>query len=294
MALKSILVPLRGRDHEAEAIRSALRLGRAEDAYVRFLAARPSIETLAAGAERAGVACSEAILREAETSARRAEHRIRWAVQAAVVELGAPVFGPAERGGPGFGCAVATADAVIAEATATEAPYHDLVIYEMDRGPMRDVLLTAHSVDDPVMDAVLRQAGRPLLLGCRTLRDRLPRAAALACDDGAAAVRAVSAALPLLRQSETVQVIRVRTEADRDQERDLLLDYLHRHRIEASAEHIDPRGKSVAGALVSAVIERGLDLMVMGAGAGSRGSAKASSITRYVLRYATFPVLLAA
>jgi nucleotide-binding universal stress UspA family protein len=290
MPLKSILVPLRGYDHETEVIRSALRLGRAEGAHVRYLVARPSIETLGLAADRQGVGCSEPMLREAEAAARRAEHRIRWAVQGAVVEFDAPMIGPGERAAPGFACAIATVDELIADAAAREAPYHDLTLYEPDRGPLRDVLLSAYAPDDPVVDAVLRRAGRPILLACRFMRDRLPRSVALACDGGASAARAAAAALPLLRHAQTRQVIRIGTAPGR--ERDPLRDYLHHHGIDAASEHLDPAGKAIGAALVTAMLELNFELLVMGAGASVRGHGTASLIARHVLRYATFPVLL--
>lgn len=293
MPLKSILVPLRGHDHEGEAIRVALRLGNLDQAHVRCLVARPSIETLAAAFTRQGMAASEAVLREAEASARRVEHRVRWAVQAALAELGAPEVGPRQPASEGFSCAIATMDALIAEAVAAEASFHDLVIYEPHRGPWRDLLLSLQAVDDdPVMAAVLRSAARPMLTGCRKLRDRLPRSIGVASGSGASAARAASVALPLLRRSPLVQVVRIE-EGMAAEDRDPLVDYLTRHRVAASIDRRDPGGKSIAAALVTFAIERDLDLMVMGGGRAVAGLEKGfSAVASAVLAQAPFPILL--
>ena len=289
--MKSILVPLRGHDHEAETIRVALRLGSLDHAHVRCLVARPSAETLAVAFARQGMADSEPVLREAAATARRAEIRVRWVIQAALAELGAPEVGPREPAAEGFSCAIATTDALIAEATAAEAPFHDLIIYEPCRGPWRDLLLAPQVVDDPVLEAVLRSAARPVLLGCRKLRDGLPRSIGVASGRGASAARAASAALPLLRRSPSVQVMRVEIGGPAD-DHDPLVDYLARHQVAASLERQDPAGKSIAAALVTLAIERDLDLMVMGGGRAIAGSATLSSVAAAVLHQAPFPLLL--
>ena len=289
--VKSILVPLRGHEHEAEAIRVALRLGSLDHAHVRCLVARPSVETLAVAFARHGVTESEAVLREAEATARRVEHRVRWVVQAAMAELGAPQVGPRETPAVGFSCAIATTDALIAEATAAEAPYHDLVIYEPCRGPWRDVLMAPRAVNDPVLQAVLCTAARPVLTGCGKLRDRLPRSIGVASGRGASAARAASAALPLLRRSPLVQVMRVAMASSAD-EHDPLVEYLARHQIAASLEQQDPGGKSVAATLVTLAIERDLDLLVMGGGRCMAGDGNFCAVAATVLRQAPFPILL--
>lgn len=292
MPLKSILVPLRGHDHEGEAIRVALRLGKLDQAHVRCLVARPSIETLAAAFTRQGMAVSETVVREAEASARRVEHRVRWAVQAALAELGAPELGPRQPAGDGFSCAIATTDALIAEAVAAEASFHDLVIYEPHRGPWRDLLRSLQAVDDPVMAAVLCSAARPMLTGCRKLRDRLPRSIGVASGSGASAARAASAALPLLRRSALVQVVRIE-EGMAAEDRDPMVDYLTRHQVAASIDRQDPGGKSIAAALVTFAIERDLDLMVMGGGRAMAGLENGfSAVAATVLAQAPFPILL--
>lgn len=153
--------------------------------------------------------------------------------------------------------------AKIASQTAHSAHTHDLC-------------LVAVRVNDPgqreLMEALLFESGRPLLLFPESVASELPRSfdtITIAWNDTGPAARAVACALPLLRCAKSVRIVSIGDGGScmsecREESAAELGRYLSRHGILASYVDIDRKGDSVDEVLIDDVLGNRSDLLVMG------------------------------
>lgn len=148
-----------------------------------------------------------------------------------------------------------------------------------------------------LLETVLLQTGRPLLIASETVRKSVGRHIAIAWKDSAEAARAVAAALPLLARAETVTVLAVQESSDTssDSNSGERLRRALRWHNPATALRIVPRtNDDPVEALLSVVEANGTDLLVMGGYSHSRmREAMFGGFTRRVLLAAGLPVLMA-
>jgi nucleotide-binding universal stress UspA family protein len=109
---------------------------------------------------------------------------------------------------------------------------------------------------------LLSESGRSVLLAQSTAPDDLLRTVAIAWDDSLQAARALSAALPLLRQTQQIVVLQAGGDAVLP---DRIRDHLAWHGLTARFEAIAGSGRSAAGAAAQAAAKAGAGLLVMGA-----------------------------
>ncbi len=145
---------------------------------------------------------------------------------------------------------------------------------------------------DAMLEAVLFDAGRPILLAPSRPVTSLFETALIAWAGGREEVRAVTAALPLLALMKRVEV---RTIGDReDAEVTQLVAYLDRHGITAKAATTRTGDRSVAEALLAEEKQVDASLLVMGAYHHSRArEAVFGGTTRQIISHVEIPVLLA-
>jgi nucleotide-binding universal stress UspA family protein len=145
-----------------------------------------------------------------------------------------------------------------------QARLHDLTI--LDTEP------SAAHLDRGLIEALLTQSGRPLLIvptgqdACRCRR------VLLAWDGSARAARAAGDALPFMRAAEAVDVVSVTGEKDLP-ETILGADiapHLARHGANVTVHNLPMRGGNVADALRDAAERFGADMIVMGGFVHSR------------------------
>jgi len=152
------------------------------------------------------------------------------------------------------------------EVMAREARAADLVIVDSareGRDPFRAL--------DP--GALILKAGRPVLVVPPSISALSPRRIAIAWKDTREARRAVSDALPFLRQAESVMVVAVCEERGGEEaarEVKDVADYLTRHRVATIAERVRPADVTVGAALLRLIREENIDLVVAGAYGHSR------------------------
>ncbi len=150
-----------------------------------------------------------------------------------------------------------------------------------------------------LMEAVLLDSGRPLLIAPEIAPPSVGRHIAIAWKDTAAAARAVAAALPLMARAETVTVVAVQecsdTNSDSDSNSGTRLCQALRWHNPATTLRVLPRSNhDPVEALLSAVEADGADLLVMGGYGHSRmREAMFGGFTRRVLLAAALPVLMA-
>lgn len=140
------------------------------------------------------------------------------------------------------------------------------------------------------LPAVLLSCPCPLLVVPYIQRDGATgRRVLLAWDGSAEAMRALDAALPLLRQAESVAVARFGAPGGDSQ----LAPYLGRHGV--TALRIDESAhQDIGERLLTLVAEHGSDLLVMGGyGRARLSELLLGGVTRTVLDKMTVPVLLA-
>jgi nucleotide-binding universal stress UspA family protein len=199
------------------------------------------------------------------------------------------VFEAARRDVPTAWAEVGIADAPVAGVVA-QAMYADLVVLGQDDPDDADPRVPSSFLTD-----VLLESGRPVLALPHAGRfGRVGHRVLVAWKPNAPSARALSAALPLLRDAERVTVVEwgARSPACRGAPLDLAL-YLRLHGVEATLELEDREPPDIGERLLSRAADLDADLLVMGCYGHSRAREWVlGGATRTVLRSMTLPVLL--
>jgi nucleotide-binding universal stress UspA family protein len=140
---------------------------------------------------------------------------------------------------------------------------------------------------------VLFACPRPLLVVPYIQQDTaVGKRILLAWNGSVEAIRALNAALPLLRQADSVAVASFRP-ADEPAADPDLLPYLARHGIDATLVEASP-GLDSGEPLLSLVADQGADLLVMGGyGRAQLSELLLGGVTQSILQAMTVPVLMA-
>ncbi len=143
-----------------------------------------------------------------------------------------------------------------------------------------------------VVEAALFGSGRPVLLvppGASVRRDE----AAIFWNGSAEAARAVGAALPALRRSTKVHILRLDEHPDATPAKSELADYLAWHGISASVATLAADYRDPGEALLQEAARLGANLIVMGAYTHSRMRQMIlGGVTSHVMTAASVPILL--
>jgi nucleotide-binding universal stress UspA family protein len=160
---------------------------------------------------------------------------------------------------------------------------------------LRDLCIFPASAKDreqrSLLEALIFESGRPVLLLPEDTTRQLPSSfgtIAVAWDHSRSATRAVADALPLLRAAKRVHVVTVVDEKrlPRSDSGVELCKHLARHGLDVAFDQVHAKGRAVGDVLESHVVERNIDLLVMGAYGHSRlrefilGGATRSVLTR--------------
>jgi len=143
------------------------------------------------------------------------------------------------------------------------------------------------------LNAALMQSGRPVLA---VPPDIAPPTSfkhiAFFWNGSTEATRAITAALPFMRSSEHVTVLRVEEEEWFAPTEDLE-SFLAYHGVSAAISKVLPRQGRTGEALLAAAAQHGADMMVMGAYTRSKlRQLILGSVTGHVMQHASMPVLL--
>ena len=145
---------------------------------------------------------------------------------------------------------------------------------------------------DAMLEAVMFDAGRPVLLSPTVAPASLFEGALIAWAGGREEVRAIAAALPLLARMKQVAIRTIGAHEDAHTEE--LIAYLGYHGIAAAAAQMQPAGKSVSETLLAEGRALGASLLVMGGYHHSRTrEAVFGGTTRQIISHVELPVLLA-
>lgn len=159
-------------------------------------------------------------------------------------------------------------DDLLGDAIAEQALYSDLVL--VLRG-----FLTGLVVAQKIVASIISTTGKPILIANASQLDALDaKKVVIAWDGEKPASRAISEAVPILKNAETVEILLVdpvarQTETDKTTSGDLEA-YLTHHGINTSVKAVSSDGKDVADAIKQRAQQAGFDLIVMGAYTRSR------------------------
>ena len=153
--------------------------------------------------------------------------------------------------------------------------------------------------DHHLPEEVVPASGRPaLIIPYDWSLEGLGERVLIAWDASREAARAVSDAMPLLEQANSVLVVSINprsTPLDHGEVPGADIGvHLARHKVKVEVERVVAGEVSVGNALLSHIADRGADLLVMGAYAHSRmRELVLGGATRSILESMTVPVLMA-
>lgn len=166
------------------------------------------------------------------------------------------------------------------------------------RGGLADLTILARpSVDSDfdlsqTLDAALFDTGRSAMLVSEAPSGALLETIAIAWDGSREAVRAVTSAVPFLKEAERVVVITARENSVKSEPSELT-NYLAGQGVKAKTWAFTPGEEALGDAILGEVDKAGASLLVMGAYGHSRFREMVlGGVTRSVLNDAKLPVLL--
>jgi nucleotide-binding universal stress UspA family protein len=290
MGLRALLLPVTGHHADDVALRIAFEIAQTFDSHLSALCLRPDPLDIARYVAdwTAPVMTGElvaAVESEAASAAQDAgrefdEWRVRHGLPAGPNHANANHAGAhgvsvswAERTGtPGI---------ILGEA----ARFADLVV-------MRGLGPNGPVDGDAMLEAVLFDAGRPILLSPSVAPASLFEGALIAWAGGREEVRAITAALPLLGRMKRVEIRTIG--GNGNAQTDELIAYLGHHGVAATAARMEPGGRSVSETLLAEARGIGASLLVMGGYHHSRTrEAVFGGTTRQIISHVELPVLLA-
>jgi nucleotide-binding universal stress UspA family protein len=269
---KTLLVPVDGRARSLRSLAVAGALAGRWDAHLVGLYVQPNVHIpSAARAEGSAVMLEDLQRKVVEELTAQAKARFDEGVKAS--------------GAGRVEWRVARGDA--AEAVARHARYADLVI--VNQTDPDDELGSGFA------DAILLAVGRPVLVVPYVGEPQAKGEHVLVCwDGGRAAARAVTDALPFLREARKVTVLTVNTGAGPAEipGADVAV-YLARHGVRPEAARTPSGGIDPGNVILSRAFDYGVDMIVMGAYGHSRvREILLGGATRAILRQMTVPVLM--
>lgn len=282
MWFKSVLVVVTNPGQAEAAITAGARIALANDGHLDVLALGVDQTQLGYSYIGAGAVLTELSLARAEDDAKKAESAaraalaeqdaaLRWTLDTAVAEMG------------GVGNVVGNA-----------ASFVDLVVQTRPYGAGQGYEAEA------VVEAALFDAHAPVLIvpaDADLSRIANPRRVLLAWNQSEEALTAAKRALPLLQQAEYVDVTVVDPPArgpERSDPGGLLCQFLVRHGVKAEVTVLARNLPKVSEVLAQHALDRGADMMVMGAYGHSRlREAVLGGATRALLEGTVLPVLMA-
>jgi len=306
-----ILVPATGATTDAAVFRTALAIARLDAGHLDFLHVRHDMQrtVLAIAGGNLGVpgygGAIDSVQQKVEARQDRAHDAVAaFCAREQVILADTPGSRPSGR------VPYCTREqATQADAPATDTPSAAWHVEAGDEpqclaahGRTADLTVLGRARDGEkvalhLLETVLLESGRPLLIAPEAEWKSVGRHIAIAWKDSAEAARAVAAALPLLARAETVTVVAVQESSDThsDSESGKRLRHALRWHNPATTLRVVPRtNRDPVEALLSVVELEGADLLVMGGYSHSRmREAMFGGFTRRVLLAAGLPVLMA-
>lgn len=290
MPIRKILVPLSGHDgferpHEV-ALEVAFDLGGRFGAHVEaFHASGEAVAGHALIPPGLPGSAGEELMQEMEQLDRERGERARD-LFASVSSRANPPRADAPNGGPAFSVAY----------VERAGPADELIA---GRGRLSDLIVCAkppaeqHQRPPLGLEAALRESGRPVLITPDALPKSVGTRIAIGWNGSVEAARALSSAWDFVAAADEVVILAIEdddallpTGAD-------LVEYLGWHGIASTKRRLETGAWTAGGDMLSAAVEAGADLMIMGTYSHNLMRRLIFGITGLVLTQATIPVLMA-
>jgi nucleotide-binding universal stress UspA family protein len=285
MALRKILVPLTGLDEDAAVLETAFGLGERIQAHVEvFHALVDPRDAVAFVGEGMTSTMIEQIMKAADKEGQQRNTRAHELFERLVAEHKAPrVERPAASGfSVTFLQKLGREDDLVAE----RCRLADLI---MAHKPPSN----ADAEPSLMLEAALRETGRPVLVIPRALKERLGRAIAVAWNGSIEVSRALAFAMPVLERAERVVVLHVHEDTIYGPPASDAVEFLAWHGIAATSAMLPAGVRTEGQTLLDAAAEHSADMMIMGAYTRSRMRRLIfGGVTAEVLRRTTIPVLM--
>ncbi|MBI1213870.1 MAG: hypothetical protein GC190_20605 [Alphaproteobacteria bacterium] len=286
MAYRKILVPLVGTARDATVLRHGFELAKTFASHVSALFIRPDpTEVIPYLGDGISANVVQDVIDASRNAASAAAAAAKSAFEKAAKEAGLAVEAPARAAG--MGGTFAIREGVIDNVVADEARLSDLVLFDCP-AEAQEVGLRA------ALESALINGRKPVLLVPRSVAKIAGTKVAIGWDGGAAAAHAISAAIPLLKRADSIEILNVSTGPIDTVQLDRLRDYLSLHGLQVVEHGINPGSQGTASALIDAAENSGAGVLVMGGYEHSRLREIAlGGVTRHILANATMPVFLA-
>lgn len=286
MTIKSILVPVDGSEASRHPLETAMTLAKAHDAHVNALhvKANPKDAVPLLGEGMSG-AVIEDIISAAEKEAAERARNAREIFDAVMAERNVTwVDGPPAPGG---------ATATWIERTGRE----DEIAATCGR--LADMIVVNRPTEESsvsstmTLNAVLVETGRPVFVVPPTGTESFGRKVAISWNGSAEAARAVTGALPMIEQAESVLILTIDGEETSPDVATWLGSYLAWHGVSPEIETTPVSEHAVGETVLAKCGEWQADLLVMGAYTHSRlRQLILGGVTRHILAEATLPVVM--
>ena len=286
MAIRKMLVPLTGGNRDEGLLDTACRLAAQLGAHVDALFTRtPAVEAVPLVGEGVSAAVVDQLVNAAEREWSRREIDARRAFDAVQARTGMAVATTPQEAGK------ATLDLRIINSredigVRNLCPVYDLIVLPgVQEGPEAlQVSLT--------LEAVLLSGGRPVLTIPEETPDRIGHHIAVAWSGDPHGARALSFALPMLQQAESITIFTVGDVEPGTPTAEEVVEYLTWHRLTATAT-VAPGNGRIGPAILTAATRSGADCLVMGGYGHSRvRELILGGATRHILGHAPLPVFM--
>ncbi|GLQ06539.1 universal stress protein [Sneathiella chinensis] len=263
MSLRTILVPLSGSDSfcDTAALTSALKVARRIGAHVVALHVKLDPRSAAAFVgEGMTSAMIESVIdmaeKDGETRKNAALSLFNEICQEQKIEItDNPVFGTPETVTAEFDVRIGNREDVL----LSVGRLFDLIV-------MCKVSTDENTSNSLVLNAALRETGRPVLIVSETIGDDFGKRIAVAWNGSVESSRAITHALPFLKAAERVMLICAVDDLDEDINPDEARKYLALHGVAANSCKIHgTSGRTTAESLMTQAHKCDADLVVMGA-----------------------------
>ncbi len=286
MTIRQILVPLVGSDDDGVTLAAGLMVGKQLNAHVEAMHAsvdpRDAVAFVGEGMTSLMI---EKIIDAADTEGQDRASRVLALFGQLAGTFGATLTAePVAQGfSAGFVRRVGHEDDLMAE----RGRLADLIVASKPKSKEEP----GHS---PLLEAALRETGRPVLVVPGPMEENFGRVVAIAWNGSMEGARAVTFALPILERAARVVILSVADEASFGPGAADAAAYLAWHGITATVVQSVAKAPSPGRVLLHSAAEQGADLMVMGAYTRSRMRRLIfGGVTADVLFHTTIPVLMA-
>lgn len=145
-----------------------------------------------------------------------------------------------------------------------------------------------------IAETALFGSGKPVLIAPAKPPEAIGSRIVIGWNRSASSVRAVQAAMPLLKSANHISMVSVKTNAKDGAEAGAMAEYLALHDVSVEVKEIEPDYRPVSEVLLDEVKQVKADLLVMGAYSHSRlRELILGGVTRNIFASADIPVLMA-